>query len=133
MDIEGCKVRVYWNLHKNCFSVQDRKTGRVIKHTNYIRLKDVKFNVRKGGHQKVLQEKRKNVHAFVEGTVVRLLSCEFDDDDLLLVRYNPYVADYFFHDSGVGEWVISNSEECWLDTINSKTRIQIHREDLIVK
>ena len=34
-------VRVYWNLHKGCWSVQDRKTGRVVKHVEACTLADV--------------------------------------------------------------------------------------------
>lgn len=65
------KVEVYWNLHKDCFSVRDCKTGRVIKHAKELFLTDVKFVVRQAGRRKVLQEKRKNVHAFVRGNLVQ--------------------------------------------------------------
>ena len=39
-------VRVYWNLHKHCWSVQNRKTGRVVRHVQACTLADVKFVVR---------------------------------------------------------------------------------------
>ena len=64
------KVRVYWNLHKGRFSVQDYKTGKVIEHRNMIYMTDVKFHVRKGGNQRVRDEGRKNVHAFMIGNLV---------------------------------------------------------------
>lgn len=89
----GKKVRVYFNLHKKVYSVQDRKTGLVIAHLDKLTLKDVKYNVREGGRQKVLKEKRKNVHAFIEGTIccpVELLKGE-----LFGVTYNPYKYDSF--------------------------------------
>ena len=129
MDLVGQEVRVYWNLAKDVFSVQSRKTGRVIAHVKNIQLTGVKFNVRKGGRQRVLQEKRKNVHAFVEGIVATNLSCGFDSEDLFKVRYNPYMADYFF----TGDLNLSpifNSEECWLDSPKGKPRVRVHKEEL---
>ena len=88
----GKKVRVYFNLHKKVYSVQDRKTGLVIAHLDNITLEDVKFNVRQGGRNKVLKEKKKNVHAFIEGTIccpVLAQGIEYG------VTYNPYKYDSF--------------------------------------
>ena len=39
------KARVYWNLHKKCWSIQDRTTGRVCMHVVAISLADAKFVV----------------------------------------------------------------------------------------
>ena len=64
---ENEKVRVYWNLHKKCYSVMSCKTGRVIAHKLALTLADPKFVIRKAGQRKVRQEGRKNVHAFVVG------------------------------------------------------------------
>ena len=90
------KVRVYYNLHKHCYSVQDYATGKVIAHVPSIHLSDVSFVVRKAGRAKVLREKRKNVHAFVVGfwkkTACRKCKTR--------VRYNPYISDSFFTDNG---------------------------------
>ena len=62
------KVRVYKNLHKGCYSV---KQGGLVKvHADNVTLEDVKFIVSKIGQERVRKEKRKNVHAFVEGFVV---------------------------------------------------------------
>jgi hypothetical protein len=58
-------VEVYKNLHKNCWSV--RHKGKVVLHTNAICLTSASFVVRERGRQRVLSEKRKNVHAFVRG------------------------------------------------------------------
>jgi len=83
------RVEVYYNLHKEMFSVralEGANKGRVIKHTNEIALEDVKFVVRESGRQKVLEEKRKNVHAFVRGTWVD--DVEFETNGL--ATYNPY-------------------------------------------
>ena len=98
------KVRVYWNLHKKCWSVQDRKTGRVIRHVTNCVLSDSKFVVRKAGQAKVRREGKKNVHAFAVGTVIEWTlenSRSFFLDSCRTVTYNPYVNDTFvYKDTG---------------------------------
>lgn len=64
------KVFVYYNLHKNCFSVkalQGPNKGKVVAHLDQLVLEYVWFKVSETGRQRVLREKRKNVHAGVEG------------------------------------------------------------------
>ena len=87
------QVRIYWNLHKKMFSVVDKETNKVVYHTQDILLKNCRFIVRQGGRKKVLETKRKNVHAFVEGTVTGLLTK--DHMDFYAVSYNPYRYDSF--------------------------------------
>ena len=95
------KVRVYWNLHKKCWSVQDCKTGRVIRHESSVTLSAGKFVVRKAGQEKVRREGKKNVHAFAVGTVSTLDGPAFFSDYCRPVSYNPYVNDTFvFRDTG---------------------------------
>lgn len=83
------KVKVYYNLHKHCWSVVDYKTKRVIDHLSELILTDCTFKVSEAGRQRVLREKRKNVHAFVIGelstdtTVVKVNSSD-------IIYYNPY-------------------------------------------
>lgn len=83
-------VFVYFNLHKKLWSVRSVKTGKVIAHVRHIRLKDVTFKVSEAGRQRVLREKRKNVHAGVLGTVVE----DWEQIPLFIkpepVTYNPY-------------------------------------------
>ena len=90
------RVSVYYNLHKKCLSVRSMfgdSYGRVIQHRKAVILKDVKFVVSESGRQRVLREKRKNVHAFIRG--------ELWDDTVglgikqVLVTYNPYKFDSF--------------------------------------
>ncbi len=95
-------VRVYRNLKhgrkaKPLYSVM--QNGRVVQRTHRILLTDVTFVVREAGRQKVLQEKRKNVHAFVVGHIaVRgAMGIDKSGPDLpVKVMYNPYNAGYFF-------------------------------------
>lgn len=88
------KVYVYYNLHKKCWSVRDIKTKRVVCHKHILWLKDAKFVVSQAGRNRVLKEKRKNVHAGVKGDFLR------KKPDLELsnkIRYNPYLYGYFFN------------------------------------
>ena len=88
------KVRVYWNLHKKIWSVQDCKSGLVCDHLEHISLTNAKFVVRKAGQKRVREEGKKNVHAFAVGWVAR----EQDEDRTCYwydINYNPYKDDYF--------------------------------------
>jgi hypothetical protein len=96
------RVFVYFNLHKKCFSIKalegDRK-GRVVAHSTTVLLEGCKFKVSEAGRQRVLREKRKNVHAGVSGTWInadRVESCyEFLSMVGRQVSYNPYKYDSF--------------------------------------
>jgi len=83
------RVQVYRNLHKECWSVvalEGEPKGRVIGHSKFLELEDVTFVVQPAGRKRVLEEKRKNVHAFVRGTMVQPESGELWEK----VKYNPY-------------------------------------------
>lgn len=88
------KVRVYFNLHKHLFSIQEKgeKGWRVVRHAENITLYNVAFKVSEAGRQRVLKEKKKNVHAFVEGYVS---SSSFDCKNPVVIKYNPYRAGSF--------------------------------------
>jgi hypothetical protein len=87
-------VKVYRNLTKNTWSIQDAKTRKVIGYADNIKLKDAKFVVSEKTRQRVLKEGKKYVHAFVVGELV------MDDWNLFkeceVVCYNPYVSELFF-------------------------------------
>jgi len=119
----GKKVMVYYNLHKQTFSVT--YDGKVILHADYVKLFDVEFRVRKGGKEKVRQEKSKNVHAFVIGRLMDY--CEFPCDNIPLpssdnvVTYNPYKHDSFVYKNT--DEPVYNAKE--VDMINSKNKLFI--------
>ena len=122
----GKKVMVYYNLHKNTFSIT--YDNKVILHADYVKLGDVEFRVRKGGNERVRQQKSKNVHAFVIG---RLLDyCEYPCDDIPyptsdnVVTYNPYKHNSFvYKDSGES---VYNAKE--VDMINSQNKLFVVKE-----
>lgn len=88
----GKKVFVYYNLHKHVWSVKDVKTGRVIGYCDRIVLKDVEYKVSKAGRERVLREKRKNVHAGCKGVVVDAI---VNAEHGVSITYNPYKYESF--------------------------------------
>ena len=111
------QVKVYWNLHKRCFSVQHR--GKVIAHKNEVVIHFPEFKVSEAGRQRVLLEKRKNVHAFVVGY--------YDGDSVSQatdeghpVTYNPYKYESFVfantdepvYNAGVARCVTVDGKGC---------------------
>ena len=96
------RVFVYFNLHKKCFSIKalegDRK-GRVVAHSTTVLLESCKFKVSESGRQRVLREKRKNVHAGVTGVWINGDRVESHYEFLSMVgrqvTYNPYKYDSF--------------------------------------
>lgn len=90
------RVKVYRNLHKECYSIQAR--GLVVAHADNVTLMSVNFVVQPAGRQRVLDTKKKNVHAFAVGD--RLFSNKDGvyDSSFTKIRYNPYMRDYFFID-----------------------------------
>lgn len=90
----GQRVRVHYNLHKKCLSVQDKRTRRVIAHREAIVLSDVKFKVSQSGLKRVRERKCKEVIAVVEGTLVGP-SETMDSGNWYQVYFNPYKVDTF--------------------------------------
>lgn len=87
------KVEVYRNLHKNCWSIRDCKTKKVIKHVQSAYIKNAELVVQPAGRSKVLREQRKNVHAFVRGQLEG--SWTYHIESPQHIAYNPYKYDSF--------------------------------------
>ena len=92
------KVFVYFNLHKRVFSVkalEGAEKGRVIGHRTSLAIYSPVFKVSEAGRQRVVREKRKNVHAGVVG----FLTAPYDWTKELVewtpVTYNPYIFSSF--------------------------------------
>lgn len=74
--------------------------GRLFYHCHAIVIDQPKFIVQPAGRAKVLQTKRKNVHAFVRGHLFNNQRI-FNDftkrvDEATEVTYNPYIREKFF-------------------------------------
>lgn len=91
-------IRVYKNLHKNCYSIQQKinNTWKVIEYSNEIILENCSFKIYENGRQKVIKEKRKNVHAFICGEKLNLNSKQININNLVTISYNPYYSDSFY-------------------------------------
>jgi hypothetical protein len=89
----GQKVKVYRNLHKGTFSIQDAKSKLVIAYGDGFLLSDVKMQVSKCGRNKVLETKQKCVHAFIIGN---FNGFEYKNPKTFRqIYYNPYKTESF--------------------------------------
>ena len=88
------KVKVYYNLHKQCFSVvslEKERYGKVIDHVKRISLCDATFKVSDKGRQRVLREQQKNVHAYIVGSSFwPWVSSRILKGKIHKATYNPY-------------------------------------------
>ena len=86
------RVQVYYNLHKKCLSI--RYKGKVIEHAQEVTLTDARFHVQQAGRERVLKQKRKNVHAYVSGKLKEsfwfIQSPKYIWTAKQRVAYNPY-------------------------------------------
>lgn len=88
------KVFVYKNLHRDCWSI--KQGGLVKAHTTEVELWDCAFQVNARGRKKVLEEKRKNVHAGIKGYIDETaLARPSLYDNSVEVTYNPYKYETF--------------------------------------
>ena len=88
--------RIYFNLHKRLFSVQQRtdRGWRVVEHSETVQLSDARFAISEAGRQRVLLEQRKNVHAYIYGYRIRGLDATVRSD-VYEATYNPYKCSTF--------------------------------------
>jgi hypothetical protein len=115
------RVQVYRNLHKSnetgaVYSVRDKKSRKVISHQQWLVLDNVKYYVSDKGRARVLREKKKNVHAWIEGDLCRqgesarsrINYCEWLANDSQFshrwrmrdILYNPYKYEMFMAKQG---------------------------------
>lgn len=123
----GKRVMVYYNLHKHTFSITLQ--GKVVKYADYVKLSDVEFRVRSGGKERVIKEKKKNVHAFVIGNLLDF--CDYPCENIPeetndnIITYNPYKYDSFVRKDN--EEPIFNANE--IDMINRRNKLFLIREN----
>ncbi len=99
------RVRIYWNLTRKCWSITCATSKRLIGHyRGEVCLSSCAFIVSQAGRERVLRERRKNVHAFVEGLLMRpnstRMTYAMPDGDPSQIRYNPYKAAHFMDGDG---------------------------------
>lgn len=98
------RVFCYFNLHRKCFSIKALEgpdKGRVVAHRNDVLLFDGTFKVSEAGRQRVLRERKKNVHAGVVGqwdeTGTDLITIDRVTIIGTPITYNPYKYNTFVH------------------------------------
>lgn len=97
------RTDVYYNLHSGLWSLKDRSTGKVYDHARVVVSSlPVACVVQPAGQRRVVQQRQKNVHAFIRGDWLE--PC----DDLprwqahaerlsfVPVSYNPYRGPAFY-------------------------------------
>jgi len=92
------KVYVYRNLHKDCWSIkalEGNNKGKVVYHAQTVTLSNCTFKVSKAGRERVLRDKRKNVHAGVAGELIRVNIPLSYMPQMTAVTYNPYKYESF--------------------------------------
>ena len=85
-------VRVYQNLRRHDWSVLDPRTGRVIDHRPGLVLLDATFIVSERVRLRVVELKRRTVHAYAQGTISDLPArCGGSR-----LHYNPFTSGAFW-------------------------------------
>ena len=98
------RADVYFNLHRGVWSCKSRDSGLVEQHARVVvSLMPGSMVVRESGRQRVLKEKRKNVHAFARLTsgavcdnVADWAEYAASQESFIPVSYNPYRAGHFY-------------------------------------
>lgn len=89
------KVYIYRNLHNKKFSI--KQNNKVIGYSEIILLKDVNFIIQKYGKRKAIENKTRNVHAYVSGFIYDIeneLEISFNEYNKK-IRYNPFIDSGF--------------------------------------
>jgi hypothetical protein len=111
------RVKIYRNLHKsrqfNVWSLSEvtgrhcaLSAGKIVGYADVALLSDVCFVVNLSGRARVLRERKKYVHAYVEGELLQVVTHPSEIDPLVEVpelfpgrwvpvTYNPYKYDTF--------------------------------------
>lgn len=87
------EVFCYRNLNRKgvMWSVKDVGSGLVVDRSHTVILKNVKLKVSKAGRARVLKERRRNVHAGVQGQRIK----RAPKREWIKAYYNPYQVDSF--------------------------------------
>ena len=126
------KVAIYKNLHKSMFSVVSREGenyGKVIAHCDGAVLSNVTFTVSQAGRNRVLNERKKNVHAYVVGHIEAAKNWQpfregvdfvnqMDNESTMFAEkicYNPYQRGSFFYHGMSGPVDASKASVARLD------------------
>jgi hypothetical protein len=97
------EVQIYRNLHRNrgdggaVYSIRNND-GIVEGHDSWLTLENCKLRVRDKGRERVREEKRKNVHAYIQGKMSYLQPNAWKFRQMgepVEITYNPYKHETF--------------------------------------
>ena len=111
------KYYIYRNLHQDCFSVKYK--GIVVSRATNIIAINPSFQVSEKGRQKVISERRKNVHAYVVCDDFLLDPQYYEVVNKGEVKYNPYQNESFQCDGQP----IFKSDYAQLTIVNKKSKV----------
>lgn len=93
---QGQKVKVYKNLTNGLWSIKDSKSGLVLGHAPSVSLVNAKFSVGEKGRLRVIEEKKKYVHAYIIGEYMGTTTdSELMKFSYIDVTYNPFKDTHF--------------------------------------
>ncbi len=91
---QGLTTRIYRNLQNGTMSLQQKinKSWLVVGHVTNVAIESPKFYISQSGKNRVIRERRKNVHAWAEG---KLLGITANSTNLEEIYYCPYSSNNF--------------------------------------
>lgn len=111
-------VSIYRNLNKQGVWYSIKQGGMVVAHSQHISVRDVCFNVNENGRQRVIKERRKNVHATIKGFIVEN---EINPPVNVSIRYNPYIfANFFYTNNDQKQVTVKEAELIVLDNLGMR-------------
>ncbi|MEE9596432.1 MAG: hypothetical protein V3V96_06615 [Acidiferrobacterales bacterium] len=117
------KVFIYYNLTKHVWSIRAAEgphKGLVIGHADRVSLRDCTFKVSEAGRQRVLKEKRKNVHAGIEGDLIAA------DGYKIAPGYQNVAAERLFVTvDRMAAWLRHNGDEVTYNPYKSQTFVTV--------
>ena len=125
------KAFVYWNLHKNVWSVKAMSgefKGKVVAHSDRVALLNATPKVSQAGRLRVIKEQCKNVHAGIVGEVSSLggnfdmkhgldvddIKCHYDDSKDAMLSVSLESRQLYYNPYRVGQFVYADSTEPFL-------------------
>ena len=106
---EDARIRTYWNLHKDCYSIVHAEGDNYGRVAGYLRmpflLKNVEFRVQEATRQRIIEDGVRDICAYVVGRVESLGSVTPKHIQRMQnrgrpVQFNPFTSDSFVDEEG---------------------------------
>ena len=87
-------VRIYRNLNKSGMWFSVVQGGLTVAHTQFLFLRDCTFKINEKTRQRVIRDKQKEFHAYIEGYIIDKVDTHYSAYQII---YNPYTSDSFVY------------------------------------